>query len=207
MLMEVITFPTELLGANCYLIVHQGQAIVVDPAGIDLTYLEDSLVRQQAEIIAIINTHGHIDHTMANGKLKEKFKVPIMIHEADSNYLTDATLNLSTQILGVEVNEPGADQLLTDNQLIELGDFDLTVIHTPGHTPGGICLLGSDFLLSGDTLFRASIGRSDLPYGDPVALKESINRLKTLEPGLIVYPGHGPQSTIEYELANNPFMR
>lgn len=205
--MDVITFPTELLGANCYLVIHQGQSVVVDPAGIDLTYLEESLIQHQTEIIAIINTHGHIDHTMANGQLKNKFNAPIMIHKADSDYLTDSELNLSAQILGIEINEPSADQLLLDNQEIEVGDLSLTVVHTPGHTPGGICLLGPDFLLSGDTLFRASIGRSDFPGGDPAVLKESINKLKTLEPELIIYPGHGPQSTIEYELANNPFMR
>lgn len=205
--MEVIKFPTDLLDVNCYLVINQGQALVIDPAGIEFAELETVLSQHQATIVGIINTHGHIDHTFGNGELKNYVDAPIMIHEADAEYLTNPELNLSSLVIGREVSEPSADQLLTDNQKIKLGDTELTVIHTPGHSLGSICLKGPDFLISGDTLFRASIGRSDLPGGDPDVLKTSIDRLKELSPELVVYPGHGPQSTIEYELAHNPFMR
>lgn len=203
--MEVKVFVSDLLEANCYLISHQAQGIVVDPAGIGeevLSYLEEN----QIKLLAVINTHGHGDHIAGNAWLKEKTGVPIIIHQADAEYLTNTDLNLSS-FIGYEVSGPPADQLLEDGSIIQVGDQELRVIHTPGHTPGGICLLAPGFLISGDTLFKHSVGRSDLPGGDSQILKESIMKLKELPGDTVVYPGHGPSTTIEAEIQHNMFMR
>lgn len=203
--MQVKRFITELLDANCYVIISQGLAVIVDPAGIGeevLTYLKE----KQAKLIGIINTHGHVDHIAGNAWLKDKTGAPILIHHADAPYLTEPSLNLSN-FLGQEITGPPADRLLNDKDIIQLGTDKLEVIHTPGHTPGGICLFGPGFLISGDTLFKSSVGRSDFPGGDGQILKESIMKLRELPLDTLVYPGHGASSTIGDEINNNLFMR
>ena len=205
--MDIKRFSTDLFGANCYVVVHQNSAVVIDPAGVKdevIAYLK----ARQANLYAIINTHGHIDHIMSNSWLKAETNAPIWIHQGDSRYLTDPELNLSSFILGEKHIGPAADKFLQDQEKIKLGDLDLTVIHTPGHSPGSICLLGESFLFSGDTLFELSVGRSDFPGGNGKVLKESLRKLARIVPETtVVYPGHGQETTMERELAHNPFLR
>ncbi len=205
--MEVKRFSTQLLGANCYVVVNHNSAVVIDPAGVT-DEVTAYLRAIQANLYAIINTHGHIDHIMSNAWLKAETNAPIWIHQGDSQYLIEPELNLSNLVLGEKYIGPAADRFLQDQEKIELGDASLTVIHTPGHSPGSICLLGSGFLFSGDTLFELSVGRSDFPGGNAKVLKESLRKLaRTVPETTVIYPGHGRETTMERELVHNPFLR
>lgn len=163
------------------------------------------LERQQLRTVAIINTHGHCDHIAGNAWFKEQTKAPLAIHVADAPYLTDPLLNLGQQVR-LEAAPLEADRLLQEGDEITFGSCTLQVLHTPGHTPGGICLYGHGILVSGDTLFRQSVGRWDFPGSDEQALFGSLRRLAQLPPETKVYPGHGFSTTIGRELEDNPFL-
>jgi len=192
--------------ANCYIIhTEDGDGLVVDPAGdVDeiVKYLEDSSVK----VGAIVLTHGHGDHIGGVLELKELLDVPVMVHSDDEDMVKNSALNLSTSMPMGEVNfKP--DILLNDGDDIPLGDRSVKVIHTPGHTKGGICLLVDGILITGDTLFQGSIGRTDLYGGDFDTLMISIvEKLMILPDDTVVYPGHGGPSTIGVERRNNPFI-
>jgi len=204
--MELQCFTTELLDTNCYVVIEDKVAIVVDPAGIGAELLT-FLAERQAQLMAIINTHGHIDHILQNTWLQEHTGAPIWVHEAESPYLLDPELNLSSWILGEPRTSPAAARYLHDGEEIKLGSLTITVLHTPGHSPGSICLLGPGFLISGDTLFQCSVGRTDFPGGSVSKLQQSLQRLKELPADTVVYPGHGSKTTIAQELIHNPFLR
>ncbi len=202
--MQVRLFSVNTFGVNCYVVYDQGQAVIVDPGGPSQQVL-DFLKDENLEVVGIINTHGHADHIAGNAFFVEKTGAPLFIHEADVEYLTDPKLHLGPQIR-FEVPESKADRLLQDGVQIEVGDASLTVMHTPGHTAGGISLVGPDFVISGDTLFKGSVGRWDFPTSDEQDLQRSLLRLSQLPPATTVYPGHGPSTTIAYERENNPFL-
>lgn len=192
--------------ANCYIIhTEDGDGLVVDPAGdVDeiVKYLEESSVK----VGAIVLTHGHGDHIGGVLELKELLDVPVMVHSDDEDMVKNSALNLSTSMPMGEVNfKP--DILLNDGDEIPLGDRVVKVIHTPGHTKGGICILVDGILITGDTLFQGSIGRTDLYGGDFDTLMISIvEKLMILPDDTVVYPGHGGPSTIGVERRNNPFI-
>ncbi|HZH93092.1 MAG TPA: MBL fold metallo-hydrolase [Tissierellaceae bacterium] len=192
--------------ANCYIIhTEDGDGLVVDPAGdVDeiVKYLEDRSVK----VGAIVLTHGHGDHIGGVLELKELLDVPVMVHSDDEDMVKNSALNLSTSMPMGEVNfKP--DILLNDGDEIPLGDRAVKVIHTPGHTKGGVCILVDGILITGDTLFQGSIGRTDLYGGDFDTLMISIvEKLMILPDDTVVYPGHGGPSTIGVERRNNPFI-
>jgi hydroxyacylglutathione hydrolase len=167
-----------------------------------LRYAEESGL----SIRLIVNTHGHLDHVYNNGAFKQRTGAPLAIHPADLAFLE--RLGEMAAAWGLPpVDSPAPDLLLHDGNKLEIGAFTLDVIHTPGHTPGSICLYGSGVLISGDTLFRESIGRTDLPGGSFPQLIESIrSRLLVLPDDTAVYPGHGPPTTIGHERRRNPFL-
>ncbi len=194
------------LMANCFIIGCEKtrEAVVIDPGDEEdriLDALEDMKVK------FIINTHGHFDHVGGNKKLKEATGAPVLIHSLDAPMLN--TLSSDAAIFGLSIeNSPPADQMLEDGDTISFGTVNLEVIHTPGHSPGGIALYADGNLFAGDTLFAGSIGRSDLPGGDYNTLISSIkNKLYGLDDDIIVFPGHGPETTIGHEKKNNPFTR
>ncbi len=202
--MQVKLFHANKFGVNCYVVYHQQEAVIVDPGGPSADVLA-FLEKEGLEAKAIINTHGHADHIAGNAWFVEKTGAPLMIHGADAKYLNDPFLHLGHQIR-LEVPDSKADRLLSEGDIIQVGGKNLTVIHTPGHSGGGIGLLGPGFLLSGDTLFKESVGRWDFLESDEQALRGSLLRLAQLPLETVVYPGHGPQSTISHELKHNPFL-
>jgi hydroxyacylglutathione hydrolase len=194
------------LASNCYLVGSDstGKGMVIDPAD------EGSLVLQSAqqvklEIKLIVLTHGHPDHTGAVKEVKEATGAELAIHADDAPFLQQRVLAMA---FGLSYPPPPPpDRLLKEGYNIDIDDVHFTVIHTPGHTPGGICLLGHGVLFSGDTLFNCGIGRYDLPGGDYNRLMDSLqNKLMTLPDETIVYPGHGPETTIGAEHRGNPFL-
>jgi glyoxylase-like metal-dependent hydrolase (beta-lactamase superfamily II) len=154
----------------------------------------------------ILLTHGHFDHIGGALNLRNATNTKIAIGEKDADFPTDPNINLSAQF-GTPLEPFNADILLCDNQKITVGDITFTVIETPGHTPGGLCFLMDGYLFSGDTLFYRSIGRTDFPKGSFFELKQSIERLYTLNPDLTVLSGHGPETKLGDEKLYNPFVR
>lgn len=202
--MQVERFVLNSLATNCYVVFCDGEAVVVDP-GAEAPEILEFLQENQLRVVAIVNTHGHCDHIRGNAWFLEKTGAPLLIHEADAAFLSDPELNLGPQVR-LEAAPTKADRLLKEGDEVSVGSGCLRVIHTPGHTPGGICLYGPGILLSGDTLFRSSVGRWDFPGSDEQALHRSLRKLAVLSPETIVYPGHGFSTTIARELEFNPFL-
>jgi glyoxylase-like metal-dependent hydrolase (beta-lactamase superfamily II) len=201
--------PAGYLQTNCYIVWDKGSgdAIIIDPGGNSddiIGFITDNKLKPSA----IVNTHGHADHIGANLILHNEYGCPILIHEADAYYLTDPDANLSGLIGIMEPLSPAANTLLVEGDAVVVGNTIFKVIHTPGHTPGGICLLHDQTLFSGDTLFAGSVGRSDFPGGSHEQLIDSIKRkLLILPDSTVVYSGHGPVTTIGEERINNPWLQ
>jgi len=206
------TFPSGPLGCNCSLLIDPAtkQAIVVDPGG-DFEAIKARLEKQGAKVVAIVHTHTHIDHVGATAPLQRWSGAAARIHEAD-RFLYDM-LPVQSALVGCGTPEPGEiDGDLRDEISVQAGGIDLHVLHTPGHTPGSVCFLltGAErsIVFAGDTLFRRSIGRTDLWGGDGDLIQRSIrDRLYTLDETTQVITGHGPATTIGEERRQNPFVR
>lgn len=196
------------IAANCYLLgcPQTGEGAVIDP-GDEAEKILQAAQEAGLKIRYIINTHGHIDHIGANHALKLATGASILIHSADAPLLVEPKKNLSAW-MGKMIQSPAADTLLQEGDIISIGEtIKLEVIHTPGHTPGGICLKGEGVIFTGDTLFAGSIGRTDFPGGSYEQLINAIKaKLFSLDDDLKVYPGHGPASSIGAERAANPFF-
>jgi glyoxylase-like metal-dependent hydrolase (beta-lactamase superfamily II) len=196
------------LQVNCYILGCEKtkEAVVIDP-GDNSDRIARVLDEKGLKLKYIINTHAHFDHVGGNAGLKRKLKAQIMLHE-DDNFLFER-LKKQADIFGYDVEQsPPADILLKDNDKIRFGELELDVMHTPGHSPGGISLKINNVVFTGDTLFSRSIGRTDLPGGSYEHLIRSIKeRLFTLDDKTIVYPGHGESSTIGQEKSDNPYFQ
>jgi glyoxylase-like metal-dependent hydrolase (beta-lactamase superfamily II) len=209
--MSELSLKTLVLGmvqTNCYIVSNNvsKEAIVFDPAD-DADRIEQYLKANDLVCKGILLTHGHFDHILAATELSARTKAPIHAHEAEEKLLEDPHLNASSQIRRECALIP--EVLLRDGQNLELAGFTIRVIHTPGHTAGGVCYYfsGHGTLISGDTLFLESIGRTDLPTGNSEQLVDSINsKLMILEDQVKVYPGHGRPTTIGYERENNVYL-
>ncbi len=198
------SFVVGPLETNCYIVADPAtkEACLIDP-GADPAVIKDYLRQNGLELRFIINTHGHGDHIAANSQ----FKAPVYIHRLDGDFLTDTGLNLSGMFMS-GITSPKASRLLDDGDTIALGNLKLKVIHTPGHSPGSISVKVDGVVFTGDALFAGGIGRTDFAYGDTDLLMKSITeKLFTLDDNTVVYPGHGPNSTIAEEKRSNPFFR
>jgi len=181
-------------------------AVLVDPASPSKTLL-NHIQELDLKVSLVINTHGHGDHIGGNRYFRDHLRARLAIHSADAAMLTDNRKNMS-EYMGTPLMGLPADQMLEDGDTFMLGEHTVTVIHTPGHTPGGICLLCGKYLISGDTLFEMSIGRTDFPGGSHSAIVTSIReKLFVLPDDTLVFPGHGPATAIGLEKKNNPFLR
>ncbi|MEK6777437.1 MAG: MBL fold metallo-hydrolase [bacterium] len=195
------------LEVNCYLI-SEGpgyDALVIDPGDDGGTILE-RIRANRLTLKYILNTHGHFDHVGANRTLKEATGAKILIHEKDAPLLAMAGEHARSFGLMADPSPP-ADLFLKQQDRIEVGGLSLQVLATPGHSDGGVCLLMDKILFSGDTLFAGSIGRTDLPGGSFRRIMISIQEVVLpLDPSILIYPGHGPHTTIGKEKRTNPFL-
>ncbi len=196
------------MGTNCYIVgcEETKEVAVIDPGG-NPRGIVRFLQQEGLKAVYIINTHGHIDDIGGNRGVKEATGAKILIHEDDAKMLVNPMSNFSF-LMGSRVTSPPADQFLRDGDIIKIGNtVELEVIHTPGHSPGGICLKTDNIIFVGDTLFYGSIGRTDFPGGSYHQLIKSIKeRLLCYDDDVVCYPGHGPATTIGFERQHNPFL-
>ena len=195
------------LETNCYIFgsAKEKEVVIIDPGGSPELILS-VLYGLTARVRYIINTHGHMDHISANRQIKRRTGAEICIHRADSEMLIDSRKNFS-DLMVTPVTSPPADRLLNDGDILNVGELKLKVIHTPGHSPGGISLVSDGLVFTGDTLFAGSVGRWDFPGASYNLLLASVrNKLLVLDEDMIVYPGHGPVSNIGTEKKENPFF-
>lgn len=185
-----ITVGKKIFGmtVNSYLIAHANTCIIVDP-GDEGEKICNTVIKNHWTPKSIILTHGHFDHIKDAKFVAQQFNLPIFIHEFDKSFLTTPNLNLAT-VFGFSFEGIDSTDYLHDGDIFELGDLKIKVIHTPGHTPGSICLMCNDCLITGDTLFKRMISRTDLPGGDEDALMDSLDKLFSLKGDYKVYPGH-----------------
>ena len=189
MLRKLVINPLQ---SNCYILGCKDtkEGLVIDPGG-EVFRIINEIVRLELKIRYILLTHFHFDHTNGALELKNITNAPVWIHKLDANGLDFQT-----------------DGFVSDGQKIPLGRFNITVIHTPGHSPGGVCLHAPGVVFTGDTLFAGSVGRTDFPGGDHnLLVRGVVQKIFPLGDDLRIYPGHGPNSTISRERTTNPFFR
>lgn len=198
--------PIGMFGSNCFIIGQNGEGAVID-AGVDSEAVCRTAETKGLKIKYIILTHGHIDHIFMVDELREKTGAQVLIHEGDAGAFADAARS-GAYMVGATHNFGDADRFVKDGDVLEVGGLKLEIIHTPGHTPGGICIKVENNLFTGDTLFMMSIGRTDMEGGSFEVLMDSImNRLMLLDESLKVYPGHGDPTSIGAEKKHNPFVK
>lgn len=209
--MIVRMFTVGRLLTNCYVVgcEQTKEVIIIDPGFDDrfeskkiFTFIEENF----STLKFVVNTHGHPDHTLGNRPVKKRFHVPILIHEYDAHMLGKSGNNIA-EFFGFENSSPPADTQLHDGDLVKFGKIVLKVMHTPGHSRGSISLLGEKEVFSGDTLFAGSIGRMDFPESSELEMRLSLRELANLPGHFVVYPGHGPTTTISEEKISNPFLQ
>jgi glyoxylase-like metal-dependent hydrolase (beta-lactamase superfamily II) len=211
--MEIVQMLVGSMDVYAYLLgcPESKKAAVIDPGGA-AGKIKAEADKRGYEIIYILNTHNHPDHTAANAELKDLTGAKILIHKDDAHHLSSPSMASAAISMGCQPSPP-ADKTLDDNELISLGqDCQIKVVHTPGHTPGGVCFYNEGNIFTGDTLFVGAVGRTDLSGGSwPVMLNSLKNRVLTFPEDTVVWPGHHygptPQSTVGREKRTNPFVQ
>jgi hydroxyacylglutathione hydrolase len=211
----VAGFPAGSFAANCYLVAAEpgAECLIIDPGEDAEPGIAEIVERHRLKPVAVLLTHGHIDHVWSVAPVCGAKGIPAYIHPADRALLSDPARGLSLRpgvelFGGLEFSEPDDVRELTDGTVLSLAGLEIAVDHAPGHTPGSVAFRsGAAVMFSGDLLFAGSIGRTDLPGGDPAAMMDSLARVcLTLPDETTVLPGHGPQTTIGAERASNQFL-
>jgi len=193
-----------LLSSKSYIVADSNEAAVID-AGVNFRKILGILEEKKLSLKYIILTHAHFDHVFYANELKAATGASVVLHAEDAPVLADARLS-GFAIMGIDKKVDEPDMLVKDGDSLFIGQMELKFIHTPGHTPGSMCILAGDNLFSGDTLFWQSVGRTDLGAGDPVKLSRSLKRLMELPDSVKVHPGHGPSTDIGSERRDNPYL-
>ena len=209
---QIVTVESQPFAENSYVVWRDGsdQAFVIDP-GFEPELIQEVLDDRGLKLVAIVNTHGHVDHIAGNAAMKDAYPdAPILIGTGDARMLTDADFNMSAAF-GMPVVSPQADQLVSEGDKLTVAGIELEVFDIPGHSPGHVVYLIRETkpftVLGGDVLFRGSVGRTDFPGGSFELLKSGIvAKLWPLPPDTVVYPGHGPVTTVGQERKSNPFL-
>jgi glyoxylase-like metal-dependent hydrolase (beta-lactamase superfamily II) len=207
--MEWSQIPLGILQTNCYVIENEeGSCLIIDP-GSEGKKLVSWLNEKNLNPVAIMLTHAHFDHIGAVDEVRESFNIPVYVHQNERNWLKDPMLNGSYQFTKGHIQVNPADSLITSEEKMIVGPFEFLIFETPGHSPGSVSYFfeGEGVVVSGDALFKGSIGRTDLVEGNQSQLLKSIHeKLLTLPEETIVMPGHGPATTIAEEMDSNPFL-
>lgn len=200
---RVTTLIVGMLQTNCYIVAcGQGTSVVIDPGDEGERLIEACKINGLKPKMVLI-THGHVDHTNAADDIKRFFGAEIICHQSDRYMIESETVSM----WDLRRKTCTVDRTVEDGDVIEVGDLNFKVIHTPGHTRGSICFFVDSVVFSGDTLFRGSVGRTDLPGGSEETLMASLKRkLMVLPSDTLVLPGHGPETTIAYESRHNLFV-
>lgn len=206
--LQILEYNVGDIGTNCYFLVNTDtkEMIIVDPGG-DAPILKSRIAEMDLKPAAILLTHAHYDHAHHAKILKDTYQIPIYIHEAEKQTLTDVRMNVSAMFGKPETYE--ADVFLKDGQAFTLAGFEIVTLHTPGHTPGGACYYFKDqkVLVSGDSLFCGSVGRTDFPGGSMSSLVRSLKeKVMVLPRDTQVLPGHMMRTTIGQEYEYNPYL-
>lgn len=205
--MTVETLVVGPLQTNCYL-VYDGEtheAVIIDP-GDEPQRILSAVAERELDVQAVVLTHVHFDHVLACEAVCHALGVPLYVGAGDEDALIDDNRNLMRYFAPHEHLSLVADRLLYEGDELTLGEQTLTVLETPGHTPGCICLLGEEILIAGDTLFCGGVGRTDFPGGDVATLRRSLRRLMAIDGDRRVYPGHDMLTTLAQERATNPYV-
>jgi hydroxyacylglutathione hydrolase len=209
-LLDVKTFVVGLFLTNCYVVSCKEtlSSVIIDPgfgSRLEAEEVFSYIVNNGQNVKLIVCTHGHPDHTCGNELAKQRFEVPICVHENDA-YMLGESGNATAKFFGYNEVSPSADRLLQEGDLVEFGNEFLRVLCTPGHSPGSVVLLNEDRVFSGDTLFAGSIGRTDFPGSSELQMRGSLKKLVCLTDLSLVSPGHGPETTMGEEKRVNPFL-
>jgi len=194
------------LEVNCYLIYSNGsgKCFIVDP-GDESGKIINAVNELDLNPEAVILTHAHIDHCGGISSVLSEFNIPLLMHKEDLPVLNSSINKEISEALGLQMS-PQPDKYFSDGEAIKCDGITIKIIHTPGHTPGSVCLKVDGLLFTGDTLFAGSIGRTDLPGGDFKTIQSSLDKLRALPPEIIILPGHGNSTTLKREIDFNPFM-
>ena len=214
--MLIRSFVAPMFATNCWVIAAEkgSECIIVDPGMTDISAEIEMIVAEEGlKSVAALLTHGHLDHTFSVKPLADGYSIPAYIHQEDRRFIADPAGihgdQFAQTLSGISFEEPERVELLKDGSLLDLVGLSIKAIHAPGHTRGSlIFLINDEVLLSGDVLFAGSIGRTDLPTGSSSEMRKTLkNKILTLSDDIHVLPGHGGETTIEYERKNNPYLK
>lgn len=207
--MNVITIPNGTMQANCYVAETENSAVIIDPGFLERD-IEKYIAENPDKVKYILLTHRHFDHLNAAVKVRKLTGAKIVINELDEGGLYSDMLSLSSMVGGIygkADSDAHADICVSEGDTVTAGDMVFKVMQTPGHTEGGVCYICDNAIFSGDTLFKGSIGRTDFPSSSNSDMRKSLDRLCLLPDETLVYPGHGPKTTIGEEKRSNMFLK